>query len=166
MHLLAGLEVGPMPLVGVHSLALVSPAFAEGGRLADRFAWDRGNVSPPLGWDGVPRDAVELALLCHDPDAAGGPFVHWVVVGIAASTIGVAEGTDPASSSSGLNGFGERGWGGPAPLPGDAPHRYVFTLFAVASRLDRQEVETATALVRALDRRVLGRARLVGVYGR
>ena len=38
---------------------------------------DHDNLSPPLEWSGVPEAAVDLAVLCEDPDAPGGRFVHW-----------------------------------------------------------------------------------------
>ena len=63
-------------------LALRSTAFADHGEIPQRFSRADGNVSPPLEWSGVPDTAEELLLLCEDPDAPGGPFLHWLVTGI------------------------------------------------------------------------------------
>jgi Raf kinase inhibitor-like YbhB/YbcL family protein len=64
-----------------------------------------------------------------DPDAGG--FVHWVVYGLPGSTIGLREGRLPQGARAGTNGFGDTGYGGPCPPPGDGAHRYVFTLYAL-----------------------------------
>ncbi len=42
----------------------------------------RTTSPPPLTWSGVPDEAEELVLLCEDPDAPSGTFVHWLVTGI------------------------------------------------------------------------------------
>ncbi|MEL7211000.1 MAG: YbhB/YbcL family Raf kinase inhibitor-like protein, partial [Actinomycetota bacterium] len=67
------------------TLALTSPAFAEGEMIPSEFAGcidgGRGpNESPPLEWSDVPGSAVELAVTVVDPDADG--FIHWIVAGI------------------------------------------------------------------------------------
>lgn len=164
-HLLHGLDVGSPPQ-WASALALSSSAFPGGGPLPDRCAADRGNVSPPLSWRGVPARAEELALVCHDADAGGGPPVHWLVTGIAVSVVGVAEGSDPASSITAVNSFGDRAWTGPCPPFGGRPHRYVFTLLAAAAPLGLGAHSTLADLIDALDRREVARGRLVGTFGR
>jgi hypothetical protein len=64
-------------------MELRSSAFTNNTPIPTRFSRDGENVSPPLEWSGVPREAVELALICEDPDAPRGTFVHWLVGGIA-----------------------------------------------------------------------------------
>jgi len=43
------------------------------------FSPESQNISPGFEWKGVPDGAESLVLLCIDPDAVGGDFVHWVV---------------------------------------------------------------------------------------
>jgi hypothetical protein len=143
-----------------------SEAFDDGDILPERCAHDRDNVSPPLSWSGVPRGAVELALLCQDPDAPGETFTHWVVTGIDASTTGVAEGTLPAGATAGTNDFGQVGWGGPQPPPGDEAHRYVFTVLACARRLELGPDAGANDLAAALEGNEVARGQLIGLYRR
>lgn len=126
------------------AFVLSSPAFAPGEPMSSRFTCDGRDVSPPLRWTAPPRGTVSLALTVTDPDAPGGPFVHWRLTRISPSARALPEG----SRAGGRNGFGKTGYGGPCPPRGQA-HRYVFEL-------------------RALGRggKVLAKARLVSTYAR
>ena len=108
-----------------------SSAFSEGETVPVRFTCDGDNVSPPLSWSGVPEDASELRISLRDPDAPSGTFTHWLVSGIAPSSSDVGQGMVPPGGTEERNSFGETGYGGPCPPPGDAPHRYVFTVEAL-----------------------------------
>jgi Raf kinase inhibitor-like YbhB/YbcL family protein len=162
---LAGLDVGDVPEWS-DPLVVTSEAFEDGGALPARCTAEGAEVSPPLSWAGVPRRAVELALVCHDPDAPAGPVVHWLVSGIAPSAQGVAEGSEPMSSVVGRNSGGERRWMGPQPPPGDGPHRYVFTVVAAAGSLGLGADSDVGDLLLALPGREVARGRLVGSYER
>jgi Raf kinase inhibitor-like YbhB/YbcL family protein len=163
--LLAGLDLGLTPSWS-DPLRVSSHAFGEDGAMSRRFTPDGADVSPPLSWSGVPQRAVELALVCHGPDAASGPVVHWLVSGIAPSTQGVAEATEPASSVVGTNSHGARRWSGPQPPAGAGPHRYVFTVVAVASPLGLTPANEVGDLMVALEGREIARGRLVATYER
>ena len=43
----------------------------------------------------MPKEAVELAVLCEDPDAPRGTFTHWVLAGLQPTVTGLAEGIRP-----------------------------------------------------------------------
>lgn len=161
MDLLPGEAGAP---VGV--LEVSSEAFDDGDALPERFARERDDVSPPLDWSGVPAQTAELALVCEDPDAPGGPFTHWIVTGIDPSTTGVAEGSVPAGATVGTNDFGEVGWGGPRPPRGDDAHRYVFTVFASAVPLDLAPEADPDDLRAALAGNEVARGELAGFYTR
>ncbi len=57
-----------MPL-NIKSLKIESLDFPHLGKMKDEHAGDKGNVIPRLKISGVPPEAVELAVICHDPDA-------------------------------------------------------------------------------------------------
>ncbi|WP_117209188.1 YbhB/YbcL family Raf kinase inhibitor-like protein [Allorhizocola rhizosphaerae] len=148
-------------------LQLTSPAFGDREWIPDRFSHLGGNISPPLAWSQVPRDAAELLLLCEDPDAPSGTFLHWLVSGIAPETQWVSEGAAPGNAQQWPNDFGETGWGGPQPPVGDAPHRYVFQLHALAEAVQLPPNPDAGQLHQAIkEAQPLASGTLIGVYGR
>jgi Raf kinase inhibitor-like YbhB/YbcL family protein len=152
------------PLTG--ELELRSAAFNDHTLIPHRYAYDGGNVSPPLEWSGIPDGAKELVLLCEDPDAPVGTFTHWVVTNISPGTTGVAEGASPEGGTPGRNGFGKPGWGGPRPPVGDKPHRYFFRVYAADKPLGLREGATAEEVHAALEGHSLARGTLVGLFGR
>ncbi|MPY85261.1 MAG: YbhB/YbcL family Raf kinase inhibitor-like protein [Actinophytocola sp.] len=157
--------IGDEPRPLSDGLELRSSAFSDHTLIPDRYAYDQDNLSPPLEWRGIPGNAQELALLCEDPDAPNGTFVHWVVTGIAASSGGAAEGDLPGDVT-GPNGFGEHGWGGPHPPAGDEAHRYFFRLYAADRPLQLPGRATADDVHAALHGHVLSRGTLVGLFAR
>lgn len=110
------------------------------------FGCKGGNVSPAIEWRNLPRGTQSLALLVHDPDApTGSGFWHWAVYNIPPRVTGLAQGAGNAPSAlpppafGGVTDFldtgataGNGNYGGPCPPPADRPHRYVFTLYALA----------------------------------
>lgn len=135
-------------------MALRSPAFEDGQRIPVRHSCEGDNVSPPLSWTRVPDAATELALVVGDPDADGGVFHHWVVLGIAAEPAVVAAGEVPPGAVQAKGGSENPTWIGPCPPIGEE-HDYVFTLFPLSERLSLPDgVELATALDAIADARI------------
>lgn len=91
------------------------------------------NLSPQLAWSGFPEDTASFTVTCLDPDApTGSGFWHWSAVNLPASVTELPTGASlPGGAFCVRNDFGEREYGGPAPPPGDRPHRYVFAVHAV-----------------------------------
>jgi Raf kinase inhibitor-like YbhB/YbcL family protein len=102
------------------------------------------NLSPQLSWSGFPEGTRSFVVTCLDPDApTGSGFWHWSLVNVPVGTTALARGAGtedravPAGAFSVRNDYGEKGYGGSAPPPGDRPHRYVFAVHAVdVDRLD------------------------------
>jgi Raf kinase inhibitor-like YbhB/YbcL family protein len=153
----------PLPAAPA-TLSLESGAFPDGGTIPGRFTCSGAGVPPPLSWSGVPGAARELVLLVEDPDADR--FAHWTVLRIPADARGIAGGRLPRGAVETENGFGDRGWGAPCPPEGDAPHRYVFTLYALHAPLGLDGGASADDVRRALAEHALARGTLTGRFGR
>lgn len=151
-------------------MQLTSPAFTEGTDIPTQYTADGRDVSPPLQWSGVPDSTRSFALICDDPDAPRGTWVHWVLFNVPADQRELVEAA-PATATlanrakQGLNDFGKLGYGGPAP-PRGRPHRYEFKLYALDTTLDLKDGATKQALERAMTGHILEQARLMGIYGR
>lgn len=148
---------------------LKSPSFADGTRIPQVNAFNGGdcggkNVSPELDWTGVPTGAKSLALTVFDPDAGHGKgWWHWVAYDLDPSATTLAAG-DGSAGTEGPTSFGKPGYGGPCPPVGDAPHHYIFTLYALDESVSGSL--SGPDLLKAIDGHVLGKAVLVGRYSR
>ena len=155
-------------------MRLRSEAFLSGGEIPKRHTGDGEDFSPSLRWDGVPANAIELAVVVDDPDAsASSPLVHWVVYKIPGEDEGIPEGVppqpkleDPTGAAQGKNAFGSIGYRGPLPPKGAGQHRYRFTLYALKKELTVPAGIDLAALRKAMDPHVLEKAELTGMYGR
>lgn len=151
---------------------LISPAFGPGERIPDAYTCDGEDASPELAWSAPPKGTVELALVCDDPDAPGGVWVHWVLYGLPADRRGLPRGVarsetlaDLGGARQGRNSWGEVGYQGPCPPSGPA-HHYHFRLYALSAKLDLAPGAERPELDQAMEGRVLAQAELVGVYSR
>jgi Raf kinase inhibitor-like YbhB/YbcL family protein len=160
-------------LTGV-SIELSSPAFADGGRLPERFTADGAGVSPPLVWGDVPEGTESLALIVEDPDAPSlSPLVHALIWDMPASERRLAEGMiaeDGAGVADGRdvgrNSFFAQGWLPPDPPPGHGSHDYVFQLFALAGTHVLDANPGRSAVVEAIRGHVLAAGVTTGTYSR
>ena len=73
-------------------MILSSTAFENEGSIPQKYTCDGPDLSPPLYWDKVPAQAKSLALICDDPDAPMGVWVHWVYYNIPVTLKGLPEG--------------------------------------------------------------------------
>jgi len=152
------------------ALQVTSSAFSDGQPIPTKYTCDGENVSPPLKWTGVPAAAKSVALICDDPDAPAGTWVHWVAYGLPASATGLPEGVAPESAlvgggKQGTNDFKRIGYGGPGP-PGGKAHHYHFKLYALDAEVDLPSTATKTILEKAMAGHVVATGELVGTYQR
>lgn len=151
---------------------LTSPAFSDGGPIPRAHTCDGADLSPPIHWTDTPNDTRQFALICDDPDAPVGVFVHWVLYGLPPAATSLPSGVPkeaelkkPVVARQGTNGFGRMGYGGPCP-PKGPPHRYIFRLYALDRELDAPPRATKEVLLKAMRGHVLAEATLTGKYGR
>ncbi|MEJ2103299.1 MAG: YbhB/YbcL family Raf kinase inhibitor-like protein [Ignavibacteriaceae bacterium] len=150
-------------------IKLTSIAFREGDYVPKKFTCDGENVSPPLDWNGVPAEAKSIALICDDPDAPMGTWVHWVIFNIPSSTNKLSEKvpTDKVledGTTQGSNDFRKIGYGGPCP-PGGT-HRYYFKIYALDKRIELAPGATKGELLHEMNGHIIAEGMLMGKYSR
>lgn len=134
----------------VPAFTLSSPDLASGTfsnhHILNGFGCTGDNVSPALAWSNPPAGTKTFAVQVQDLDApTGSGFWHWAVYNIPASATGLPQGAGNRAASLPAPAFGgttdlldtgvaggNGNYGGPCPPAGDQPHRYVFTVYALA----------------------------------
>jgi len=160
-----------------------SDSFKDGDYLASEhilsadygFGCAGGNKSPHLAWSGAPTGTKSFAVTCYDPDApTGSGFWHWVVINVPSGVTELALDAGnrnapklPRGALQTRTDFGAPGYGGPCPPPGDHPHRYLFTVFAVGSESLQAAADTSAAVIGfQLHFNTLAKAAIMGLYKR
>jgi len=149
---------------------LESSAFASGATIPRKHACDGEDRSPPLAWTDPPAGTKSFALVCDDPDAPAGTWVHWVLYGVPAGATSLPEGVPPTlalddGSRQGTNDFQKPGYGGPCPPRGGA-HRYYFRLYALDTELNLAAGVKRHQLEAAMKGHILAQTELIGTYQR
>ena len=149
---------------------LSSASFRNGQPMPAKHTCEGIDASPALKWEGAPTGTKSFALICDDPDAPGGSWVHWVIYEIPANTKelpeGVAKSDAAAGARQGMNDFGKVGYGGPCPPRGHGLHHYHFRLYALDTDLNLAARVTRRQLEAAMKGHILGQTELVGTYQR
>jgi hypothetical protein len=164
------------------TMTLTSPDIKDGGTIANQqvfkgFGCTGDNISPALSWSGAPANTKSFAVSIYDPDApTGSGWWHWVVYNIPAGTTSLpkdagdpSKGLMPKGAVQSRTDFGSTGYGGPCPPPGDKPHHYRITVFALdVNQLPNAKGDAASAALVGFDINfhTLAKATLTGLYGR
>ena len=152
------------------SIEVTSTAFQQGMIIPKQYTGDGVDQSPPLRWSEPPSGTKSIALICDDPDAPRGTWVHWVLFNLPTQTRELEEGvpttaTLPSGAKQGKNDFGNIGYGGPAPPKGKT-HRYFFKLYALGVTVDLVPGATKAQLENAMKGHILAEGELIGTYKR
>jgi hypothetical protein len=148
---------------------LTSDAFTPHESIPRKYSCDGEDISPPLTWSDPPEGTQSFALICDDPDAPMGTWVHWVLFNIPADSRSLPEAIpaqDTLSDGSvhGKNSWKRQDYGGPCPPSGT--HRYFFKLYALDTTLDLRAGATKKKVLRAMEGHILAEADLMGTYSR
>ncbi len=146
-----------------------SSAFSSGQTIPKKYTADGANVSPPLKWSSI-EGAKSFAVICNDPDAPVGDWIHWVIFNIPPNSLGLYEGVKPEKhvpngARQGTNSFHKIGYGGPSP-PAGKPHRYFFTVYALKDLLNLDPGSTADEVKGAMQGHIIAQEQYMGTYGR
>jgi Raf kinase inhibitor-like YbhB/YbcL family protein len=154
---------------GSVSVTITSPAFGSLSAIPKKYTCDGPDISPPIAWSGVPEKTKSMVLICDDPDAPAGDWVHWVCYDIPPQVGAMIEDipkTDTLScgGKQGKNDFGRIGWGGPCPPSGT--HRYFFKVYCLDIALNLSAGKTKKEIEKAMKGHVIDKGELTGVYSR
>jgi Raf kinase inhibitor-like YbhB/YbcL family protein len=118
------LDAAVVPL----TIKVTSPAFVNGGLIPLVNTCDGTGTPPTISWSTVPAGAKTVAVVVDDPDAPGGAFLHWLVIGLpptAGSVPSRAKGVSELDNTGGT-----KGWTPPCP-PAGSLHHYRFSVYAL-----------------------------------
>lgn len=174
------LALGCCALAQAAGFTLGSATAKPGAKLPDTHVFDGfgcsgKNLSPELKWSGAPQGTKSFAVTVYDPDApTGSGWWHWVVVNIPATVTELPQGAGsadgkglPPGATQVRTDFGTAGFGGACPPPGDKPHRYIFTVYALKTdKLDLPPDATAAMAGFNINANKLGAASFTSRYGR
>jgi Raf kinase inhibitor-like YbhB/YbcL family protein len=151
------------------AIKVTSAAFKDGEIIPKQYTCDGNDISPPLTWSGAPQETKSIALICDDPDAPMGTWVHWVLFNLPPASNALPAEVSSArvldnGAKHGKNDFRRFGYGGPCP-PGGT-HRYYFKVYALDSVLDLDPGITKADLVKAMQSHILAEGQLMGRYKR
>jgi len=154
----------------LYGFELRSDAFVNGGAIPIRHTADGDDLSPALAWGKPPEGTKSLALVVDDPDAPGGTFTHWIVIGLPPTAGDLVEGrgadpSDVAGAVSLTNDYDRVGWSSPTPPPGK-PHRYRFRLLALDNEPRLPPTARRGDFDQAIEGHVIAETTLTGYYGR
>ncbi len=165
-----GFHIGAIGKEGyAMNLDIKSTAFGEGDLIPKQYTCDGADVSPQLSWSQPPEGTGSMVLICDDPDAPMGTWVHWVLYGLSPDTLEISENIPDdrevlGGAKHGVNDFHKYGYGGPCP-PGGT-HRYFFKLYAVNTVVDLDPGATKDEVLDAIKGHVLAQGQLMGRYSR
>jgi Raf kinase inhibitor-like protein, YbhB/YbcL family len=148
--------------------ALISPDFSDGGPIPEKYTCYGENVPPTLAWGQPPARTKSYFLVMKDPDAAAGPWIHWIVYNLPVETHSVNSLTRPIMQIDGVtilfgkNSWGKQTYGGPCPPSGT--HHYVFLINALSIDLGPKNNGTFNELTAQMQGSILGTAELIGTY--
>jgi len=151
-------------------ITVTSTVFAAGKPIPVKYTGQGENISPDLVWSGAPASVKSYVLICDDPDASAGTWVHWTMWNIPPTSTGLAQGvasdaTLPDGSVQGATSSGRRGYGGPMPPKGNA-HHYYFRVYALDTMLSLASSANRAQLDAAMRGHVLSQGQLMGTYQR
>jgi hypothetical protein len=154
------------------ALKLATGSFKNGGVIPAIYTCKGSNLSPSLSWTDVPAGTKTFAVIMKDIDAPGGIFYHWLIYNIPGNIKSLKEGISSSYHNhtvngfymQGINGFGDKGYGGPCPPPGK-PHRYFIILYALNAKLKLGSGANIRELLNAMKGRILDSVSVMGYFG-
>lgn len=151
-------------------ITVTSTAFTAGKPIPVKYTGQGEDISPGLAWRDIPEGVVSFALVCDDPDAPRGTWVHWTIWNIPRTATALPEGVPADARLSdgaiqGITSAGTPGYHGPMPPPGNS-HHYYFRVYALDTTLALDPSATRAQLDTAMKGHILAQGQLMGLYQR
>ena len=143
-------------------MILYSLAFTHNGQIPTKYTCDGEDISPSLEWSEVPEKTRSFVLMVDDPDAPSGTWNHWLLYDIPGDVCSITE--NCSAGIEGTTSLKKLGYHGACPPSGE--RRYIFTLYALDTRLDILPAANKAQIEKAIEGHVLEQAELVGRYER
>jgi len=152
------------------TLTIQSTSFHQGQDIPRQYSCHGANTSPEISWSALPANTKSLTLLVTDLDSPFRPYTHWILYNLPPQPNALPEGiprseTLPNGAGQGTNSDPRIGYSGPCP-PGDSPHRYVFTLYAIDTTLTLPTAPDKDQLTNAMQGHILAAGQLTGHFQR
>lgn len=177
---IATVIVAPMTLSAASADMLLSSDDIAEGQAMDQaqvfsgFGCDGGNLSPSLKWSGAPEGTKSFVITAYDPDApTGSGWWHWALVNVPTDVSELPEGAGaidfdlPGDAFNARNDYSVNAFGGACPPEGAAPHRYIFTVFAMPQgTLPIDETASGALVGYFANNAALDRASITARFGR
>ncbi len=151
---------------------VISSAFDNDADIPKKYAHTNAggeNVSIPLQWKNAPKDTESFAIAVVDTHPMANNFLHWLAINIPPDTTSIPEGASdsnmPEDATEFKNGYGEDGYGGPAPPAGSGEHDYEITVYALSiPRMSMSDDAGLAEFENFTQDKVLGRATISGEF--
>lgn len=162
------------PVIGADSVMIInSTAFTDGGMIPPEHTGFGADISPELIIIDAPDTTVSLAIILDDTDVPWcKSFTHWLIWNIPKTDVipaGLPAGAticEPFAACQGIA-WGKNRYRGPKqPFFIRREHRYVFTVYALDSRLALSAKSDKKALLREMNGHILAAAKITGKYRR
>lgn len=156
----------------VKGMLTITSVFKNGEFIPKKYACEGEDVNPEIVVSNIPQNAKTLALICDDPDAPIGTFVHWVIwnIPVTGQTVKIPEGLKKLENLQGImqgyNDFGKIGYNGPCPPRGHGVHHYHFKVYALDVVLDLKGKVKKPDLEKAMKGHIIAQGEIVGLYER
>lgn len=156
----------------VKGMLTVTSVFKHGEFIPKKYTCEGEDINPELIVSNIPQNAKTLAVICDDPDAPIGTFVHWVAwnIPVNSQTVKIQEGIKKVENFQGImqgyNDFGKVGYNGPCPPKGHGIHHYHFKVYALDVVLDLKGKVKKVDLEKAMKSHIIAQGEIIGLYER
>jgi len=121
--------------INCFAFRIYTDAFKEKDFIPKEYTCDSIDYSPAIFWEDPPQNTESFAIVCEDPDAPVGLWVHWIALNIPKDYRKLEKNLPKVFKLEdgiiqGVNDFGKIGYNGPCP-PKGSPHRYYFKIYAL-----------------------------------